>query len=140
MPRPGYVRAEGNALALQRGDALAHLFGGPFDGRFGQGHVGHLPEQMTGPLEAVADAAGQGGPLLGGGRQASCADAGLLVEGEESLAAAPAVIVGAAAGDLACQAEEAMAAVAVVSGGVVAVRAGQAGPLVAVFICSRCCW
>jgi hypothetical protein len=57
----------------------------------------------------------------------------LLVEGEKALAAASAVIVGALARDLAAQADEAMAAVAVISVGVVAVRAGYAGPLVAVF-------
>jgi hypothetical protein len=33
-------------LVLQRGDASAHIFGGTFDRRFGQGHVGHFVEQV----------------------------------------------------------------------------------------------
>jgi len=81
-------------------------------------------EQLTGFLEAVADVAGQAGQLFGGGRQAAGADAGFLVEGEEALTAASAGIVGAGAGNLTCQADEAMAAVAVIRGGVLAVGAG----------------
>ncbi len=75
-------------------------------------------------LEAVADAAGQRRQLFGGGRQAVGADAGLLVKGEKALATTPAVIVGACARDLAAEAEEAMAALALIGGGVVAEGAG----------------
>jgi hypothetical protein len=47
----------------------------------------------------------------------------LLVEGVETLAAASAVVVGASAGNVTAQADQAVATMAVIGGGVVAVRA-----------------
>ncbi len=138
MPTPTPIRAKGDALAQKPSDALADIFAGTLDGRFGQSHTSHLVQELTGFVEAIADAAGQGRQLFGGRRQAACVDAGFLVEGEKALAAASAVIVGALAGDIAAQADEAMAALAMIRGGVVAMRAGYAGSLVAVFFCSRC--
>lgn len=94
---------------------------------------------MAGFIEAVADGAGQRRELLGGGGKAMAVDAGLLIEGTEALSTASAVVVSAATGNVACQADEGVATVAVIGGGVVAVRTGYARPLVAVFFCSRCC-
>jgi hypothetical protein len=78
--------------------------------------------------------------LLGGRGKAVAIDAGLLIEGTQAKAAASAIVVGTAAGNIAGQADEGTAAVAVIGGGVVAMGTGYAGPLVAVFFCSRCCW
>src|SRR5262249_58661535 len=99
----------------------------------------HLVQQLGGLLEAVADGPGQRGELLGGGGEPPVGDAGLLVEGAEPLATAAAVVVGPPATDRAEQADEGAPAVLVVAGGVVAVRAGHAGGVVADFFwASRC--
>src|SRR5262249_11416650 len=138
MPTPAYIRSEGDALALQPREALAHVFGGPLAGGLGQTHTGHLLKELTGFVEAVADTASQSRQLFGGRRQAMLVDAGLLVKGAQALAAASAVIIGALTRNLAAQTEETLRAVAVISSGVVAVRAGYAGSLVAVFFESSC--
>ena len=49
------------------------------------------------------------------------------------------IVIGATAGDIAAQADEGTAAVAVIGSGVIAVGTGHAGAVVAVFFCSRCC-
>jgi hypothetical protein len=71
--------------------------------------------------------------LLGGRAEAPGGDAGGLVEGEEALAAAAAVVVGAATADQAAQADQGVFALVVEGGGLVAGRAGYSGALVAVF-------
>lgn len=81
-------------------------------------------EQLPGFLETIADAAGQGGQLFGSRGEAARGDAGLLVEGEEALATAAAVVVSTPAGDVAAEADQGALPLAVVRCGVVAVGAG----------------
>lgn len=92
---------------------------------------------MAGFLEAIAYSTGQRREPLGGGAKAVVTDAGLLIKRTEALSTASAVVVGAAAGDVAAETDEGVAAVAVISGGVIAVGTRYAGALVAVFFCSR---
>src|SRR5262249_60832202 len=122
---------EGDAVALQACEAFAPVCVGRLVGGFGQPLTGHLLKELTGFVEAAADTASQSRQLFGGRRQAMLVDAGLLVKGAQALAAASAVIIGALTRNLAAQTEETLRAVAVISSGVVAVRAGYAGSLAA---------
>ena len=89
---------------------------------------------MVGPaLEALAGGPGQGRQTLGGRGELAVGEAGLDVEGGEALATAAAVVVRAVEGEWPQSTDDVTPALAVVRGGTVAVRAGQAGPLVAVF-------
>src|SRR5205807_7387963 len=111
-------------------DAAPDVFGGALDGGLRQAHPGRLFQQIGGLLEAVADAAGQGGEALGGGGQCPLGDAGAVVEGGGAFAAAAAVIVGAGVADGPDDADDGALAVGVIGGGVVAVGAGHTGGFV----------
>jgi hypothetical protein len=63
----------------------------------------------------------------------------LLIEGTDALAAAAAVVVGPSVTEGSEEADQGAAGVFVIGCGVVAVRAGYAGPWVAVFFCVRYC-
>src|SRR5262249_13932778 len=109
------------------------VLGGALGSRFGQADAGHLVQQVGPLLEAVRDGAGQGVDALQAGGQVVFAQADLLVEGEQALTAAPAVVVGAGVADGPDEAGGGVGAVAVEAGGVAALRAGHRAALVAVF-------
>jgi hypothetical protein len=88
---------------------------------------------LRGAVEAVAGGPGPTDDLLGGRAEPALGQAVAPVEGEKAPATAAAEIVGAAIADVAQQAEDVSLAVAVEGGGLVAVRAAQAGSDVAVF-------
>ena len=63
----------------------------------------------------------------------ACRNAGLLIEGGQSLAATAAIVVGTLVGEGADEADDRAGAIDVVAGGLLAVRTGHAGAFVAVF-------
>jgi hypothetical protein len=88
---------------------------------------------LGGAFEALRGGTGPGDDLLGGRGEAPVVQAVSLVEREGAPAAGAAEVVGPAVADVTDQAQDVAVAVAVERGGLVAVRAGQAGTLVAVF-------
>jgi len=65
---------------------------------------------------------------------------GLVIEGELTLAASAAKIIGAVVADCAHQAEGCVCAVRVKLSRLAAVWTGHAGASVSVFFCARRCW
>src|SRR6185437_11144887 len=134
-----HTGSQGNALLVQVREVQANRLGGAFDGRFGQANAAHFFQQLASLLEAGADTAGEAGQSLHGGTKMMFVQARLLIEGTDTLAAAAAVVVGAAVTEGSKQADQGAACVVVIGCGVATVRAGYAGPLVAVFFCARYC-
>src|SRR5439155_19195826 len=81
----------------------------------------------------VGDGTRQGGELFCRRGQVAAAHAGLVIEGTHAVAAAAAVVIGTLEADNAEQAQGAALPLAVIGGGLAALRAGDTGTVVAIF-------
>ncbi len=134
MPLEGLAVPQRVPLLVQRSQTRAGFLGDQPHGRFGQAQATGLRQDLLGGLlEAVAGESQQADDALGAGGEAVGAEADLVVEGEQAMPAAAAVVVAAAVVDGAQQALGRLGPIAFEPGRLLALRASHARAVVAVF-------